>query len=94
MANVVPSGVVEVVFDRGDAGQAVNRLLFVFQSPPPSRAGVFDCLRTVVRKEGGVRSLYAGVGTTLWGIMPYAGLSFFTFETLKVVYAGRILCGG
>ena len=35
---------------------------------------------------GGVRSLYAGIGPTLMGIVPYGGLSFAAFETMKTFY--------
>lgn len=31
----------------------------------------------------GVRSLYRGLGLTAVGIVPYAGISFCVFETLK-----------
>ncbi|KAK9131232.1 hypothetical protein Sjap_011719 [Stephania japonica] len=36
-----------------------------------------------VYKEGGVRGLYRGVGPTLVGILPYAGLKFYVYEELK-----------
>jgi solute carrier family 25 protein 42 len=39
----------------------------------------------VVQKEG-VRGLYGGITPTLLGIVPYAGISFATFETLKTRY--------
>jgi solute carrier family 25 protein 42 len=39
--------------------------------------------------EGGVRSLYRGMAPTLLGIMPYAGISFGTYETLKQMAAER-----
>jgi solute carrier family 25 protein 16 len=38
---------------------------------------------TSVYKEGGVRGLYRGVGPTLIGILPYAGLKFYVYEELK-----------
>lgn len=38
---------------------------------------------TSVYKEGGVRGLYRGAGPTLTGILPYAGLKFYTYEKLK-----------
>eukprot|EP01065_Artemidia_motanka_P048252 TRINITY_DN7731_c3_g1_i1.p1 TRINITY_DN7731_c3_g1~~TRINITY_DN7731_c3_g1_i1.p1 ORF type:complete len:674 (+),score=103.60 TRINITY_DN7731_c3_g1_i1:254-2275(+) len=34
-------------------------------------------------REEGPRALYAGITPTLVGIVPYAGMSFMTFETLK-----------
>ena len=33
--------------------------------------------------KGGARSLYNGLTPTLVGIVPYGGISFATFETLK-----------
>lgn len=33
-----------------------------------------------------MRSLYAGLGPTLMGIVPYGGISFATFETIKGMY--------
>ena len=43
-----------------------------------------DVLR-IVRKEG-PKGLYGGITPTLVGIVPYAGISFATFETLKSRY--------
>jgi hypothetical protein len=36
-----------------------------------------------IRRSRGVASLYKGLGTTLFGILPYAGLKFFFFEYLR-----------
>uniref|UniRef100_A0A7C9ESL1 Uncharacterized protein n=1 Tax=Opuntia streptacantha TaxID=393608 RepID=A0A7C9ESL1_OPUST len=36
-----------------------------------------------VYSEGGIRGLYRGVGPTLAGILPYAGLKFYIYEELK-----------
>jgi len=33
----------------------------------------------------GVRALYRGFGPTLSGILPYAGISFYTYDTLKLL---------
>ncbi|GAB2293365.1 Mitochondrial carrier protein CoAc1 [Dionaea muscipula] len=48
----------------------------------PSYHGIQDVFRQVY-KEGGVRALYRGVGPTLAGILPYAGLKFYIYEELK-----------
>lgn len=48
----------------------------------PAYNGIKDVLRSVY-KEGGVRGLYRGVGPTLTGILPYAGLKFYIYEELK-----------
>ena len=39
-----------------------------------------------VLRTKGVRGLYRGVWPTVVGIIPYAGTSFFTFETLKKLH--------
>ncbi|XP_043722535.1 mitochondrial carrier protein CoAc1-like [Telopea speciosissima] len=48
----------------------------------PAYHGIKDVFRSVY-KEGGVRALYRGVGPTLIGILPYAGLKFYIYEVLK-----------
>ncbi|KAM0932511.1 putative mitochondrial carrier protein [Dioscorea sansibarensis] len=48
----------------------------------PSYNGVKDVFKSVYM-EGGLRSLYRGVGPTLIGILPYAGLKFYIYEELK-----------
>uniref|UniRef100_A0A1D1XUZ2 Graves disease carrier protein n=1 Tax=Anthurium amnicola TaxID=1678845 RepID=A0A1D1XUZ2_9ARAE len=44
--------------------------------------GIKDVFKTVYM-EGGIRSLYRGIGPTLIGILPYAGLKFYIYEELK-----------
>ncbi|XP_042492472.1 mitochondrial carrier protein CoAc1 [Macadamia integrifolia] len=48
----------------------------------PAYRGIKDVFRSVY-KEGGVCALYRGVGPTLIGILPYAGLKFYIYEVLK-----------
>uniref|UniRef100_A0A7N0VCN7 Mitochondrial carrier protein n=1 Tax=Kalanchoe fedtschenkoi TaxID=63787 RepID=A0A7N0VCN7_KALFE len=48
----------------------------------PAYSGIKDVLRSVYC-DGGVRGLYRGVGPTLIGILPYAGLKFYIYEELK-----------
>ncbi|CAL5355546.1 unnamed protein product [Camellia sinensis] len=48
----------------------------------PAYNGIKNVLECVY-KEGGVRALYRGVGPTLVGILPYAGLKFYIYEELK-----------
>ena len=39
----------------------------------------------------GIRSLYRGFTPTVVGVIPYAGTSFFTYETLKKIYTGSVV---
>jgi len=39
-------------------------------------------------REEGLRTLYRGFTPTLLGAVPYSGISFFTYETLKKYHAG------
>ncbi|XP_057478081.1 mitochondrial carrier protein CoAc1 [Actinidia eriantha] len=48
----------------------------------PAYNGIKNVLESVY-KVGGVRALYRGVGPTLIGILPYAGLKFYIYEELK-----------
>ena len=48
----------------------------------PKYAGFTSAFRSIVATEG-ARALFSGLGPTVAGIIPYAGLSFATFETLK-----------
>ena len=42
-------------------------------------------LHSTVRQEG-VRGLYHGIGASLYGILPYAGLKFFVYQHFKQSY--------
>ena len=44
--------------------------------------GLVDTFRLIIRNEG-VITLYRGVTPTVIGVVPYAGCSFFIYETLK-----------
>lgn len=49
----------------------------------------YENLRAVFIKEcktHGFLTFYRGLYPTLLGVVPYAGLSFFTYETLKLIY--------
>lgn len=45
--------------------------------------GIMDAAQTIFRTEGGLLALYRGFIPTVCGIFPYAGSSFYCFETLK-----------
>nr|XP_006639920.2 PREDICTED: mitochondrial coenzyme A transporter SLC25A42 [Lepisosteus oculatus]XP_015221213.1 PREDICTED: mitochondrial coenzyme A transporter SLC25A42 [Lepisosteus oculatus]XP_015221214.1 PREDICTED: mitochondrial coenzyme A transporter SLC25A42 [Lepisosteus oculatus] len=39
-----------------------------------------------ISREEGLKTLYRGFAPTILGVIPYAGLSFFTYETLKKLH--------
>ena len=51
-------------------------------SAEPLYTGYTGAMREIVRTEG-IPALFRGLKPTLLGIVPYAGLSFATFESLK-----------
>lgn len=59
-----------------------------FAKHTKTNGGVAYHLRSAL-KTGGVRSLYSGLGPTLVGIVPYGGVSFATFESIKALYNVR-----
>lgn len=46
---------------------------------------IWEVFTSIYTKEG-PRSLYRGYVATIIGVIPYAGTSFFTYETLKAKY--------
>jgi len=46
--------------------------------------GIRDAFRVIITQEGGLRALYKGIVPTMLGMVPYAGLSFYGFENLKI----------
>uniref|UniRef100_A0A8D0L654 Mitochondrial coenzyme A transporter SLC25A42 n=1 Tax=Sphenodon punctatus TaxID=8508 RepID=A0A8D0L654_SPHPU len=40
-----------------------------------------------ISREEGLKTLYRGFAPTILGVIPYAGLSFFTYESLKKMHA-------
>lgn len=62
----------------------VVRARLAFQVKGDHRyTGIINAFQTIYLKEGGVSGFYRGLTPTLIGMAPYAGLSFFTFGTLK-----------
>ncbi|CAK9821475.1 Solute carrier family 25 member 16 [Anthophora retusa] len=45
--------------------------------------GIIHAGITIFKKEGGIRALYRGFWPTIFGMIPYAGFSFYSFEKLK-----------
>lgn len=52
---------------------------------------IFEVFRSIYTKENGLRSLYRGYLATVIGVIPYAGMSFLTYETLKAKYFGELI---
>lgn len=50
--------------------------------------GIVDCLRQTIQ-AGGARGIYAGLGTSTLGILPYAGTDLAVYSWLKDRYAAR-----
>lgn len=50
----------------------------------PRYPNYFGAFKAVIKEEGAL-ALFRGIRPTLLGIMPYAGLSFMAYETLKVI---------
>ena len=49
------------------------------------RHTIRSVLASTVRSEG-IPGLYKGIGPTLFGILPYAGLKFYVYQSLKQQY--------
>lgn len=73
-ANGCGGGVGDAVGGRGSAAAAHHH-----------RLTIRDVLRTTLRQEG-VTGLYRGIGPTIVGILPYAGLKFYVYQSLKQQY--------
>ncbi|KPJ15578.1 Graves disease carrier protein [Papilio machaon] len=57
--------------------------------------GIANTAITMFRTEGGIHALYRGFVPTMMGMIPYAGFSFYCFESLKYLcmkYAPTTLC--
>ncbi|CAK1555910.1 unnamed protein product [Leptosia nina] len=57
--------------------------------------GIAHAASTMFKTEGGIRALYRGFVPTLVGMVPYAGFSFYCFESLKYLcmkYVPTTLC--
>ncbi|XP_072297428.1 mitochondrial coenzyme A transporter SLC25A42 [Eucyclogobius newberryi] len=57
-------------------------------TPKEMYSNILDVFVRISREEG-LKTLYRGFTPTLLGVVPYAGLSFFTYETLKSMHAAR-----
>ncbi|XP_006820558.1 solute carrier family 25 member 16-like [Saccoglossus kowalevskii] len=48
--------------------------------------GIFHTFQSIFHQEGGIKAFYRGFTPTIIGMVPYAGLSFYTYETLKAFF--------
>ncbi|EHB16730.1 Solute carrier family 25 member 42 [Heterocephalus glaber] len=56
-------------------------------TPKEMYGNIFHVFARISREEG-LKTLYHGFTPTVLGVVPYAGLSFFTYETLKSLHRG------
>ena len=54
-----------------------------------SYTSLVDVLRKTYHSNG-VRGLYRGYIATALGVMPYVGVLFFSYDTLKKAYSGAV----
>lgn len=59
-----------------------SRLAFQYKGDH-KYAGIRDCIRQIYQESNSVRSFYRGYSITVLGMIPYAGLSFSSFEHIK-----------
>ncbi|SPQ99867.1 unnamed protein product (mitochondrion) [Plasmodiophora brassicae] len=80
------------------------RLAVERDTSQPRFGSLYRITRSILASRG-VAGLYTGLTPTLMGIVPYAGISFWTFETLKSLllshsdraklsHTERMACGG
>ena len=64
-----------------------TRLAYAMETNHPGcqRQTIRAILRNTLRGEG-PRGMYRGIGPSLYGIMPYAGLKFYVYQWLKQLY--------
>ncbi|KJE88957.1 solute carrier family 25 [Capsaspora owczarzaki ATCC 30864] len=62
------------------------RARLAFQVSENRYTGIAHAFRTIYAEEGGLRAMFSGFRPTIYGMIPYAGLSFFTNETLKAFF--------
>ncbi|RPB16580.1 mitochondrial carrier [Morchella conica CCBAS932] len=51
--------------------------------PDTKLPGMFATMKLMYRAEGGMVSLYRGLGPTLAGVAPYVGINFATYEAMR-----------
>ena len=59
------------------------RARMAFQVHERKYAGIIHTLLSVPRQEGGFIALYRGFSSTILGMIPYAGVAFYSYEVIK-----------
>ena len=67
----------------------VARARLAYQVFESRYRGVWHTLTSVAREEGGVKGLYRGYVPTVLGMIPYAGVAFYSYEVLKSLMMER-----
>ena len=68
------------------------RTRLAFQVDKVHYKGIAHALATIIRSEGGLLALYKGLLPTILGMIPYAGIAFYTYEVVKSVMLGSKYC--
>jgi len=66
------------------------RTRLAFQVDKVHYKGIVDALVSIVRNEGGYFALYRGLIPTILGMIPYAGIAFYTYEVTKAFMLNRL----
>jgi len=61
------------------------RARLAFQVSERKYTSVAMALVTIAREEGGVLALYRGYTASIMGMIPYAGIAFYSYELIKSV---------
>jgi solute carrier family 25 (mitochondrial carrier protein), member 16 len=48
--------------------------------------GIYDAMKKIYKEHNSLKGFYRGYLVTIAGMIPYGGLSFSTFETLKIFF--------
>ena len=68
----------------------VVRARLAFQVHEKRYHSIWQTLTSVTREEGGIRALYRGFSPAIIGMIPYAGVAFYTYEVLKGLMIGNL----
>lgn len=52
-------------------------------TPGTYRNGIYSCIKGIVKHEGGIKTMYKGLGLSVLGIMPYSGLDLTINSILR-----------